>query len=903
MDATGQRSAAEHGYLGGTAMIEQYVRGLQEIDKTQVAVVGGKGANLGELSRIDGIHVPVGFCVTTHAYRRILAEAPSIDDRLDQLSRLNPDDREAIRTRSAEIRRTIEGIAIPGDLAAAITRALAPLGEQAACAVRSSATAEDLPTASFAGQQDTYLNVVGPAAILRHVGRCWASLFTERAVTYRQRNAIDHRTVQMAVVVQQMVFPQAAGILFTADPVTGNRKVVSVEASFGLGEALVSGLVNPDVYKVRDGELVAKAIGAKRLAIHASPAGGTREQAIDPERQDLPALTDAQVVRLAQLGRRIEAHFGRPQDIEWCLVDDFAKDSTSGPLDGPADRTQGAFHIVQSRPITTLFPIPESGDRENHVYLSVGHQQMMTDPMKPLGLSFWQMTTPAPMAEAGGRLFVDVTQRLASPASRAGLLELVGKSDPLTGDALRTILDRDGFIRPLPDEGPPRPLAGGAPAPIETDPAIVTELIGGSEASIAASERDIRTRSGEALLDFIRADIQELRRVLFDPRSHQVFMSAMEAAWWLNERLEAWLGEKSAADTLTQSVPHNVTSEMGLALLGVADVIRPHPDVVAFLRNVEDEGFLDELPKLAGGREARDAIEAWLDKYGMRCVGEIDITRPRWSERPSTLVPMILGNVKNFEPGAGERRFEQGRQEAWQKERELLERLRALPDGEHKAEETKRMIDRVRTFIGYREYPKYGMVSRYFVYKQALLDEAERLVRAHVLREREDIFYLTFQELHDVVRTNRVDDQLIDRRKDAFRSYQALTPPRVLTSDGEAIAGAYRRDDVPAGALIGLPVSAGTVEGRARVILDMARADLEPGDILVTAHTDPSWTPLFVAIAGLVTEVGGLMTHGAVIAREYGLPAVVGVVDATRLIADGQRIRVHGTDGYVEILP
>jgi pyruvate,water dikinase len=213
------------------------------------------------------------------------------------------------------------------------------------------------------------------------------------------------------------------------------------------------------------------------------------------------------------------------------------------------------------------------------------------------------------------------------------------------------------------------------------------------------------------------------------------------------------------------------------------------------------------------------------------------------------------------------------------------------------------MIDRVRTFIGYREYPKYGMVSRYFVYKQALLEEAERLVQAHVLREKEDIFYLTFQELHDVVRTNQVDEQLIRQHKDAFRSYQALTPPRVLTSDGEVIAGAYRRDDLPAGVLVGLPVSAGTIEGRARVIVDIAQANLEAGDILVTAYTDPSWAPLFVAIKGLVTEVGGLMTHGAVIAREYGLPAVVGVEHATQLIRDGQRIRVHGTDGYVEILP
>ncbi len=861
-----------------------YVLGFDEIDQTQVAEVGGKGAHLGELSRIEGIRVPAGFCVTTDAFKRIMADAPSIDGRLDRLSGLNPDDRGAIRTLSAEIRRTIEGIAIPDDVASAVTRSLARHGEHAAYAVRSSATAEDLPTASFAGQQDTYLNVVGSAAILRHVSWCWASLFTDRAVTYRLRNGFDHRTVHMAVVVQQLAFPQVAGILFTADPVTSNRKVASVEASFGLGEALVSGLVNGDVYQVRDGDLVAKTIATKKRAIQASPSGGTRERAIEPERQDQPALTDAQAVRLAQLGRRIESHFGQPQDIEWCLVD-------------------GEFQFVQSRPITTLFPIPAVGDQENHVYVSVGHQQMMTDPMKPLGLSFWQMTTPRPMAEAGGRLFVDVAPLLGSPTTRTGYLEALGRSDPLIGDALWTILDRGDFIPTLPDEGPAGTPGGGGLAPIETDPAIVTELIGNSEASLATLRHDIASKTGSALLDFVLVDIEELRRILFDPRSHQVFMSAMEATWWLNEHLEAWLGEKNAADTLTQSVPHNVTSEMGLALLDVADVIRPHPELVAWLQRVEDEGFLDQLPTLEGGSGARDAIEAFLHEYGMRCVGEIDITRPRWSERPATLVSLLLDNVKNFEPGAAERRVERGRQEASEKERELLARLRELPDGESKADETKRMIDRVRTFIGYREYPKYGMVSRYFIYKQALMEEAERLVEAHVLREKEDIFYLTFGELQDVVRANHVDEQLIGRRKEAFRSYQALAPPRVFTSDGEVVAGTYRRVDVPADALVGLPVSAGTVEGRARVVLDVADAVLDAGDILVTPYTDPSWTPTFVGIAGLVTEVGGLMTHGAVIAREYGVPAVVGVEHATRLIRDGQRIRVNGTDGYVEILP
>ncbi len=858
---------------------------LQEIDRTQVALVGGKGAALGELSRIDGTRVPAGFCVTTDAFRQTVARAPLMDGLVDRLSQLPADDRDAIRAISSEIRRGLEGVTMPDDLASAIVRTVCRLGDQAAYAVRSSATAEDSPRTSFAGQHDTYLNVVGPAAILEHVSRCWASVFSERAVTYRLRTGVEHRSVRMAVVVQQMVFPRASGVLFTADPMTSHRKIASVEASFGLGEALVSGLVNPDVYTVRDGEVVARALATKRLAIQASSAGGTQERAIEPERQEQPALTDAQAVALAELGRRIEAHFGHPQDVEWCLVDD-------------------GFRIVQSRPITTLFPIPTADDAENHVYLSVGHQQMMTDPMKPLGLSLFQLTALPRMYEAGGRLFVDVTPRLASPASRAAIMELIGKSDPLTADALQTIVDRGDFIPLLPDDGGrPAGRPGGAPAPIETDPAIAADLIARNQASIAALKRDIEAKSGPALLDFILEDIQELKRLLFEPRSHQAIMAGMEAAWWLNDQLQAWLGERNAADTLTQSVPNNVTSEMGLALLDVADVIRPHPNVVAFLEGVEDESFLDELATLAGGPQARDAIQAYLDAYGMRCVGEIDITKPRWGERPSALVPMILANVHNFAPGEATRRFEHGRREARDKERELLERLRALPDGERKAEETKRMIDRVRTFAGYREYPKYGIVSRYYVYKQALRHEAERLVQAGALREPDDIFYLTLQELREAARTDQVDERLITQRKDAFRSYEALTPPRVLTSDGEVVAGSYRRDDYPAGALVGLPVSAGTVEGRARVILDIAQADLQAGDILVTAYTDPSWSPLFVTASGLVTEVGGLMTHGAVIAREYGLPAVVGVVGATELIRDGQRIRVYGTDGYVEILP
>ncbi|MEC1561129.1 phosphoenolpyruvate synthase [Bacillus haynesii] len=860
------------------------VLGFHEMEKTQLPLVGGKGLHLGELSKIQGIQVPDGFCVTTAGFQKAIKQNETFQALLDQLTMLKVEDRDQIGEISRKIRHTIMDVEIPSNVVKEVTRYLSRLGEEHAYAVRSSATAEDLPYASFAGQQDTYLNIIGKEAILQHISKCWASLFTERAVIYRMQNGFDHRQVYSSVIIQRMVFPQASGILFTADPITSNRKLLSIDAGFGLGEALVSGLVSADCYKVQNGQIIDKRIAAKKLAIYGRKQGGTETKQIDPDQQMFQTLTDGQILQLERIGRQIETHFGQPQDIEWCLADD-------------------TFYIVQSRPITTLYPIPEANDQDNHVYLSVGHQQMMTDPIKPLGLSFYLLITPAPMRKAGGRLFVDVAPRLTTRVGRETLLNSLG-SDPLIKGALMTVIERD-FIKLLPnDQTAPIPDRRNTDmlAQFENDPTIVSDLIKRSQTSIEELKQNIQAKSGLDLFDFILEDIQQLKKILFDPQSTAVFMAAINATSWINENMNEWLGEKNAADTLSLSVPNNITSEMGLALMDVADVIRPYPEVIDYLEHTKEDNFLDELVKFDGGRETRDAIYDFLSKYGMRCTGEIDITRTRWSEKPMTLVPMILKNIKNFEPNAGNRKFEQGRRIALEKEQELIERLKLLPDGEQKAKETKRMIGLIRNFIGYREYPKYGIVSRYFVYKQALLKEAEQLVQAGVIHEKEDIYYLTFEELHEAARTKKIDDQIISIRKDEYKLYEKLTPPRVITSDGEIITGEYKRENLPANAIAGLPVSSGVIEGRARVILNMENANLEDGDILVTSFTDPGWTPLFVSIKGLVTEVGGLMTHGAVIAREYGLPAVVGVENATGLIKDGQQIRVHGTEGYIEIL-
>lgn len=876
--------------------MDSYVLGFQDIDKTKLAMVGGKGANLGELSRIDGIRVPEGFCVTTEAYKRIIGQTPEFHALLEQLSLLKVGDRERIREISGKIRSVIEETAIPEDIDEAVASHLT--GEKNAYAVRSSATAEDLPTASFAGQQDTYLNIIGKEAILKHISKCWASLFTERAVIYRMQNGFDHNKVYLSVVIQKMVFPEAAGILFTADPITSNRKVVSIDASFGLGEALVSGLVDADIYKVQEGKIVSKKISTKKLAIYALKEGSTREQQIEPGRQDKQTLTDEQILQLEQTGRKIEAYFGRPQDIEWCLY-------------------ESQFSIVQSRPITTLYPVPNVNDGKNHIYMSLGHQQMMTDAIKPLGMSFfpiWLNKLGMSTVEAGDRLYMDVSHDLASPvAGKIFVKNSLGSVDILIQKALSNVLKRKEYLKTLPRGKTTLGLKGGTTGQMvsgllqamkiyrENDADLMQKIIANDDAQTRDVAQRINGNSGGSLFDFIMKDMDEAYKTIV-LANYGVGIVGFYASSWLSRNMKKWLDEKNITDVLSQSLSNNVTTEMGLELLDVADVVRQYPAVLEYFQHANDDSFFEELEKLEGGKAVGDSMRKYLRKYGARCPGEIDITRARWAEKPTWLIPMIINNIKNFEPGSHKSIFEQKRLEAEQKGQELIRRLERLPGGKRKAKKTKKMISVFRNFVGFREYPKYAMMQRFYVYRQALKKEAALLVQKRVIQDPEDISYLTFEELRQVAGTYQLDYSIITKRKANHEIFEKLTPPRVMTSDGEIIAGEYDTGEIPRGALIGVPVSAGTVEGRARVVLKLEEANVEEGDILVTAFTDPSWTSLFVSIKGLVAEVGGMMTHGSVVAREYGLPAVVSVENATRLIKDGQRIRVNGTKGYVEIL-
>lgn len=872
-----------------------------ETDGTRLSEVGGKGANLGELTRA-GFPVPPGFCVTTAAYREFVQTSRELEALLDSLQRVTHEDLNTIRAIGVRIREHLEALAIPADVRLAVVQAWRELGTEHAYAVRSSATAEDLPSASFAGQQDTFLNVRGEEKLLDAVRRCWASLFTDRAITYRAKHGFGHRAVLLAVVVQRMVVPEASGILFTADPITGRRKTVCIDASFGLGEALVAGLVTADNYQVRAGAIVTKRVSRKALAIRPLPDGETVTETLPPEEQERQALPDNRILELAGIGLRIEEYYGREQDIEWCLAG-------------------GKFFIVQARPITSLYPAPWAADGRLHLYASFGHVQMMTEAMKPLGISALRTFVPlgdrSPSGEselfqeAGGRLFVDLNPVLRFRRLRYLVPRVLPLADERIARAVAEFLEREEYRAAL---GPEKRLElsfvlKAAPFLLSVLGNLLFRNLGSGvkeidrvmERLITERRRRADESRGAERIRRIRSRLTSLFLDLVGRKVLQNVLPGVIAFRLIGSLSQRWLGDTAELARLGRSPPGNVTTEMGLALGDVADVVRAHPGAIERLRLATDETLGRDLRGIAGGEDVYHAFQAFLKRYGMRCTGEIDITRPRWREAPTQLIPAIEGHLRGGAPGQHRRDFETGKVEAERAAARLLERLRATPGGTIKASLMRRLITVYRSRIGLREHPKYYIVRVLDFTKQAILDEAAGLVGADLLRSADEVFWFSLEELEGILQTRRVDRAVLDARRERFERDARLRPPRVITSEGEVMT-ATAGTAVPEGALGGSAASAGVVEGRARVVRKLEGSKLEKGEILVAPYTDPAWTPLFPLASGLVTEVGGLMTHGAVVAREYGIPAVVGVDQATEAIPDGALVRVNGSEGYVEIV-
>ncbi|MFD5826868.1 PEP/pyruvate-binding domain-containing protein [Lentzea sp. NPDC060358] len=816
---------------------------LGGIDGTMLAVVGGKAANLGELTRA-GFPVPQGFCVTTAAYRTVA--------RAGELANATPEND----------RRVLLETPVPQEVRDAITAGYRALGEDVPVAVRSSATAEDLPFASFAGQQDTVLNVVGEDAVVDAVRRCWASLWTDRAVSYRETNGIDHATTHLAVVVQRMVQSAVSGVMFTANPVTGKRDQIVVDASPGLGESVVSGAVNPDHFVVDGGEIVEKRLGDKRVVIRSRPGGGTER--VEAGENAQPCLTDGQVHALAVLGRKVARHHGTPQDIEWAID------------------AEGDLHLTQARPITTLFPLPDNPDGGAHVYFCFSLAQGLERPITPMGRAAFREIARAAFeivigdpaskscVEAGERIFFDVTKVMRSKVGREFVTRLLSVMEARSSEVLRVLFDDPRFA-----------VRNSSPTPALRRlvrlarrfhvPATVVKALVNPEKAVRTAmlmEREVLDRAAALPID------QALRQCVV-PVLPGLAPTALVGFAMLGLAGKVVQTRPGELQTVLRGLPNNVTTEMDLAMWDVAEEIR------------RDPGALEQFR--AGGRPA--ALEAFLARWGHRAVAEIDLGLPRWSDDPAH----VAGVVRNFllleeDQARPDAVFARGAAEA----EAMIETLARRARG--RGWLVRFALRRTRVLAGLREYPKYLVITLFGALRTRIAHAGAQLVEDGRLDAADDVFFLDLEEMRSTSGDLRA---VVAARREVYnREMRRRRIPRVLLSDGtepEAVS-----HGVPAeGDLVGTPASAGTVTGIARVVMDPVGAHLEPGEILVAPSTDPGWTPLFLTAGGLVMEMGGANSHGAVVAREYGIPAVVGVREAVTRIRTGERITVDGGTGAV----
>jgi phosphohistidine swiveling domain-containing protein len=874
--------------------LEQTVA-LADLDAGALPTVGGKAANLGELIRA-GLPVPDGFAVTTEAYRRVAGELVA------DLAGADGADL------AAKARGTLLAAPVPEDVATEIREAYQRLGADVPVAVRSSATAEDLPYASFAGQQDTYLHIVGADAVVDAVRRCWASLWTERAVSYRTANGIDHGQVLIAVVVQRMVEAEVAGVLFTANPVTGRRRQAVIDASPGLGESVVSGAVNPDRFTVDTdgGAIVDRRLGDKRRRVRPLPGGGTETVEL-PDGSGAACLSDDQVTRLVAMGARVEQHFGRPQDIEWAID------------------TGGALWLTQARPITTLFPLPAGAPADPddlRAYFNVNVAQGMYRPFTPMGRAAFRLVGagvadligrpvpdrragPAVLQEAAGRLFVDVTEAIRSRAGREVMPRILGVMEARSADMVRTLF-ADPRMAVRHGAGPALRVIGRAAlrfrapqqiARVYTRPAAVPAYIAGLQRQLTAglalpadASPVEHLRLAERLL------VERMPRVM--PSLLPTLLAAT-GAFVLAGKLQPG-ADPALRQAVLRAMPHNVTTEMDLELWDLARTIRADTAAAGEFRDATPAELAARYRAGTLAGTTQRGLAAFLSKYGHRAVAEIDLGMPRWSDDPTHIIGVLANYLRPADPGqAPDVQFARAAAEAHAAVDELTAQARRR--GRIRGAVVGFGLRRSRQVIGLRESPKFLLVIALGVAREHIAVVGRALTERGLLEAADDVFFLDFTEAEAALAGRDFRAVVTARRLDYEREVRRRTLPHVLLSDGTEPATGTGRADLPPGAMAGTPASAGTVTAPARVVLDPVGAHLEPGEILVAPSTDPGWTPLFLTAGGLVMEMGGANSHGAMVAREYGIPAVVGVPGATTGIGNGDTITVDGAAGTVLI--
>ena len=901
-------------------------------------IIGGKGANLARLVR-SGFPVPDGFLIPTAAYLDYVTSNDLKKRILSRLTNLLFDEPAASQEASADIRAWFLVEKTDGEWTSSIRRAYADLGG-GPVAVRSSATAEDLPDMSFAGQQETYLNIVGEQMLFEAIVNCWSSLWTERAISYRSRNSISHEDVALSVIVQIMVQSKASGVLFTANPLTGKRSETAIDATLGLGEALVGGLVEPDHYVVDtiSGEIIHKTLGKKALTIRGVVGGGVVTEDADAGEQQ--AIPDETILQLTKLGQRVTALVNSPQDIEWAW-------------------SEGQLHLLQSRPITSLYPIPDVPTNPLRVFISFAVIQGLLAPVTPLGQDVMKLVfaggakvfkfdltqeTQRVLFSAGERLWIDTTPLLRNSLGRkilGGALPAVAPGVAQTLDLLlddpRLAVGRGGirfstfrrlagFLLPsmvrvirlwlTPEQGRER----------------VTRLMDDTVLQ-AKTRSEVSGDTQEVLAQRLKI-LHSARDIFPDvaiPQGVTPIVAGMVPFFGIMRRFGAQAAEASGNPAFAQAyleiargLPHNVTTEMDLALWGVAQTILASPDSSKMFEETSASDLAAQYLQANLPSRVQESIDVFFERYGARGVGEIDIGLPRWGENPTHIMQVLQSYLRIKDPDkAPDAVFAHAAESAEETAAHLESAVRQMHGGFIKSRLLRWAVSRYRALAGMREAPKFFAIRMMGIVRQGLLQSGQELVDVGYLEQRDDLFFLSIRELDELneamiksknrpsteqnepdlhTLTQAIQVRIAERRAKYQREHLRKQIPRVLLSDGMTYYEGVRAPDGQEGVIIGDPVSPGVVEGTARVIFDPHSSQLTPGEILVCPGTDPAWTPLFLSASGLVMEVGGMMTHGSVVAREYGIPAVVGVHQATERIKTGQRLRVNGSTGEITLI-
>ena len=881
--------------------------------EVSLARIGGKGLNLAKLTQA-GFPVPEGFVVTTDGYDAFVRHAGIADWMAEEIAKEAVSNPDALTALSQRIRARFRAGSLPPALATQIRTAYGNLGRPRV-AVRSSATAEDLPDLSFAGQQDTFLNVLGEDDLLAAVVDCFGSLWSARAIGYRARNGMDQSAIALAVVVQEMVQSETSGVLFTANPLTGRRTESVIEATFGLGEPLVGGMVEPDhhVVDTRTGRVLEAKVGAKATVMQGLAAGGTETVQADRRQR---ALADAQIGALADLGQRVAALYGTPQDIEWAFAD-------------------GRLFLLQARPITTLYPLPRpDGSEALRVYISLGAIQGVLDPFTPLGQDmikglfagicriFGLEATifDQPLVHiAGERPWIGATGALRNPLGRRLFLKALPLVEPVVARSIHELM-RDprlptGTLRPS-------TLARAAP--------VLARFLGSflfawlrpeaaQRRAQASVEKVIALAEGQAQ----RAGTLHQRLALWEwlcyrvmfPMIFPLFMPLIAAGYASLHALGRLAAKLETGNPdlppglfmeVTRGLANNATTEMDLQLWQAAQRIRADAQAYAAFSAASPESLTGAFHSGTLPPAAQTALAEFLEQYGMRGLAEIDVGRPRWREQPIALIRALQSYLSITDAQAApDAVFRRGQEAAKEAEQLLAEAATAGLRTPLAGGLVHWLTRRVRTLAGLRESPKFLIIRLMDMARTTLLTSGRELVDAGVIDRTDDLFFLHLNELKVLAMCTSGDwRRLVQARRAAHnREMRRRTIPRLLFSDGTAIHGAPGDTaEASAGTLVGSGVSPGTVEGTVHVVFNPNDARLEPGEILVCPGTDPSWTPLFLAAGGLVMEVGGMMTHGSVVAREYGIPAVAGVDRATERLQSGQRVRVDGNSGRIQLI-